>query len=369
MMRARAGRKVPGWAVLAVLAAGFSGVRTESAAAQAAPPVATGQTPPGFAELVEQVSASVVHVRVTGTPQAGPPPARPPGLSPQELDRFWRERRQVPPAWPPRRTGGTGFIIGKGGLIVTSSHVVDGAREVLVTLANKAQHQGTVIGRDARSDLALVRIQAQADLPAAALGDSDALRLGDWVLAIGNPFGLGATVIAGIVGAKGPNTGAGPYEDLIQTSIPLRNAGGPLFNMHGDVVGITTFAGSDTRGLALPINRAKRLLAQLESQGEVARGWLGVAIQAITPELARTLPDPKGVLVTSVLENGPGAQAGIQGGDVVAGFNDRDVVGVRELQGLVADTVPGAVVPVLVRRAGVEHVLQVKVGSMPARPE
>jgi serine protease Do len=370
------------------LGAGYSGGLTQQAgaqqsSAQQAAPVAvprSGAVPASFSELVERLSTSVVNIRVTKIEKAtgpfmGPGGESIPGL-PEELERFFRERQQQPPREFRQRGAGSGFVISKGGLIVTNNHVVEGAKEVLVTTANKDEYTAKVIGRDPKTDIALVKIEPKGDLPVATLGDSAQMKVGDWVLAIGNPFGLANTVTAGIVSAKGRAIGAGPYDDFIQTdaSINPGNSGGPLFNLRGEVVGIATaiLPYGQGIGFAVPVNLAKSLLPQLESKGEVTRGWLGVSIQGITPELAKglELSERKGALVADVTKDGPAAQAGVQRGDVIVKFNNQEVPEVHSLPTIVAGTEPGKQVPLAVRRDGKEVTLQVKVGKMPAeRPE
>ncbi|MFB3816263.1 MAG: Do family serine endopeptidase [Candidatus Methylomirabilales bacterium] len=355
----------------AALHAGLSGDFPAAAQQAGIPPaLARGAIPASFAELVEKLSTSVVNIRVTKAERSRGPFMGPGEVLPSEP----RERSLQAQEPRPRRGAGSGFIVNKSGLIVTNNHVVEGASEVLVILTSKEEHPAKVIGRDPKTDVALVKIEAKGDLPVAALGDSDALRVGDWVLAIGNPFGLANTVTAGIVSAKDRRIGAGPYDDFIQTdaSINPGNSGGPLFNLQGEVVGINTATRGQGIGFAVPVNLAKSLLPQLERTGQVTRGWLGVGIQGIGRDLARglELPDRKGALVTSVMKDGPAAQAGLKRGDVILKFNGRDIVEVDDLPAAVAGTTPDTQAAVLVRRDGKEQTVQVKVGTMPAeRPE
>jgi serine protease Do len=266
---------------------------------------------------------------------------------------------------------GSGFIIGQDGLIVTNNHVVEGAKEVTVTLATQEEFPAKIIGRDPKTDIALVRIQPKGRLPVAALGDSDRLRVGDWVMAIGNPFGLSNTVTAGIVSAKGRVIGAGPYDDFIQTdaSINPGNSGGPLFNLRGEVVGINTAIIPNGQGIgfAVPVNQVKSLLPQLETKGEVTRGYLGVNVQAITPELAKSLKlkDTKGALVADVTKGSPAEAAGLKRGDVITGYDGKEIADLHALPPLVAATPIGKEVPVTILRDGTEQTLQVKVGRLP----
>jgi len=228
------------------------------------------------------------------------------------------------PRGPQKSQGaGSGFIIRKDGLILTNNHVVENAQDISVTMSDKREYKAKLIGRDAKTDL-----------PAAPLGNSAALRVGDWVMAVGNPFGLSNTVTAGIVSAKGRTIGAGPYDDYIQTDAPINpgNSGGPLFNAAGEVVGINTAIFSQSGGnvgigFAVPINQAKALLPELETKGSVSRAWLGVSVQPMTPELARSLNIDKarGALVAEVVDNSPAEKAGIKRGDVIVAYDGKPV--------------------------------------------
>jgi len=370
--------------VVAALVAGLTlggllgpGVSRPATAQQpASPALARGAVPASFADLVEQFATSVVNIRVTKVEKVSGPFAWPgdlfPGVPdlPEGLERFFRDRQQRPREFR-QRGAGSGFIIGKDGLIVTNHHVVEGAEEVRVTLANKEEYTAKVIGRDPKTDLALVKIEPKGDLPVAKLGSSAELKVGDWVLAVGNPFGLANTVTAGIVSAKGRVLGAGPYDDFIQTdaSINPGNSGGPLFNLEGEVVGINTAILPQGQGIgfAVAIDLAKSLLPQLESTGSVTRGWLGVSVQALTPELAKGLhlEEATGVLVADVTAGSPAAEAGLRRGDVIVKFNGQAVTEARTLPAAVAAVEPGKEVTLTVRRDGREQTLQVKVGRMP----
>lgn len=243
-----------------------------------------------------------------------------------------------------QRSLGSGCIIDREGYIITNNHVIEKAQTIKVKLIDGKEYDATVVGRDPKTDLALIKIDAKNALPSAAFGDSDNLEIGDWVVAIGNPFGLETTVTAGIVSAKGRVIGAGPYDDFIQTdaSINPGNSGGPLFNLKGEVVGINTaiVSGGQGIGFAIPINMAKELLPQLKSKGKVTRGWLGVVIQKITPEIAKTfgLKETEGALVSDVTEDGPAEKAGIKRGDVIVSFNGKAIKEVDTLPKLVGAT-------------------------------
>ncbi len=256
------------------------------------------------------------------------------------------------------RSLGSGFIIDREGYILTNNHVVEKASSIKVKLSDDKEYDAKVIGRDAKTDIALIKIDAKHNLPVAAFGDSTKLEVGDWVVAIGNPFGLEQTVTAGIVSAKGRVIGAGPYDDFIQTdaSINPGNSGGPLFNLKGEVVGINTaiVSGGQGIGFAIPINVAKEMLAQLKSKGRVARGWLGVVIQKITPEIAKSfgLKESEGALVSDVMEQSPAEKAGIKRGDIIISFNEKKIKDMDMLPRLVGATEIGKQVKVGIIRDG-----------------
>jgi serine protease Do len=282
------------------------------------------------------------------------------------FDRFFGEQRR-----PRHRPSlGTGFIINTNGYIVTNNHVVEEAGEITVTLASKEEFEATLIGRDPKTDLALLRVDSSLPLPTVPFGDSENLEVGEWVLAIGNPFGLGHTVTAGIVSAKGRTIGAGPYDDFIQTdaSINPGNSGGPLFNMRGEVIGINTAIMRSGQGIgfAIPINMAKNVLSQLYDKGNVTRGWLGVAIQSISPEMlnAFKLDDANGALVSGIVTDAPADKAGLQQGDVIVGFHGSEVEDSSVLPGLVAVVAPGTTVDVEIIRDGQRMTIPVTLGEL-----
>jgi serine protease Do len=281
------------------------------------------------------------------------------------FDRFFSD---APPQ--ARQSLGSGFIIHPKGLILTNNHVIEEADQIKVTLKDEREFEAQVIGRDPKTDLALIKVESANDLPTVPLGDSDALRIGEWVLAIGNPFGLSHTVTAGIVSAKGRVIGAGQYDDFIQTdaSINPGNSGGPLFNTRGEVVGINTaiIAGGTGIGFATPINLVKELVPQLHDQGKVTRGWLGVMIQKVTPELARTfdLPQAQGALVADVIADSPAAQAGLQQGDIIVGFDSSDIQDMHELPRAVAKAEVGKQVAVRILRQGKAKTLSVTIAAL-----
>jgi serine protease Do len=347
------------------LGLGLASARLQPAAAVAALPA--GATAP-LADLADQLSPSVVNIKVTKVEKTGG--LLGPGM-PEWFERFFGGQLPDMPQERRQQGAGSGFIISKDGLIVTNNHVVEGATEVTVTLADKAEYAAKVIGRDPKTDLALLRITPKGSLPVVPLGDSDALRVGETVVAIGNPFGLNNTVTAGIVSAKGRVIGAGPYDDFIQTdaSINPGNSGGPLFNLRGEVVGVNTAIVPNGQGIgfAVPVNLLKSLLPQLESKGEVTRGYLGVQIQPITPELAKgmNLQDTKGALVAEVTKGSPAEAAGIKRGDVIVAFAGKEVAEMHNLPAMVAATPVGTEAPVTVLRDGKVQTLTVKIAAMP----
>jgi serine protease Do len=287
------------------------------------------------------------------------------------FERFFKEMPRMPEG---HRTqgAGSGVIISKDGYILTNNHVVEGAQEVTVTLADKQEYKAEVIGLDPKTDLAVLKIDAKKPLPAAALGNSENLKVGDWVVAIGNPFGLNHTVTSGIVSAKGRVIGAGPYDDFIQTdaSINPGNSGGPLFNMGGEVVGINTAIIPQGQGIgfAIPVNTAKPLIPQLVNDGEVTRGYLGVNIQSITPELAKALgvEDRKGALVADITPGSPAEKGGLKRGDIIVAYEGKDVTDHHVLPAMVAATPVDEKVTVTVLRDGKQRKLSVTVGKLPS---
>ena len=269
---------------------------------------------------------------------------------------------------------GSGFVVDPSGLVVTNNHVIAGADEITVTLQDNTVLKAHVVGHDDRTDLALLQVKTDRKLPAVAFGDSDKSRVGDWVLAIGNPFGLGGTVTAGIVSARGRDIQQGPYDDFIQTDAPINrgNSGGPLFSMDGAVVGINTAiyspsGGSIGIGFSIPSNEAKLVVDQLRRYGRARRGWIGVRVQAVTPDIAASLKQPgtDGALVAGVDAKGPAANAGLRPGDVILQFNGVPLHEMRTLPRTVAETAIGASVPVAILRAGRNETLHLTVAELP----
>src|SRR5579863_10423923 len=272
---------------------------------------------------------------------------------------------------------GSGFIIDPEGHIVTNNHVVGDASKVEVTLQDGTKYAAKIIGRDTRTDLAVLKIDADKPLPYVAFGNSDQAEIGDWVVAVGNPFGLGGTVTAGVVSARGRDIHAGQFDDFLQIDAPINrgNSGGPTFDLNGQVIGINTAiyspnGGSVGIGFAIPSNLAKTVVAQLKSGGKVSRGWLGVQIQEVTPAIAASLglKGEHGALVSVVTPNGPGAQAGLKQGDVILSFNGSEVTQLRDLPRLVAAVAPGSTGSLTVWRGGQSSELHVTLGEAPENP-
>ncbi len=328
--------------------------------------------PPDFATLAEQLRPAVVNISTAKTIKPRSPmhrgPRQPGGdLFEEFFERFFNE---IPQRARKERSLGTGFIISADGYILTNDHVVDGADEIQVKLADGRQFKGVVRGLDPKLDLALIKIEAGKDLPVAKLGNSDAVRIGEWVMAIGNPFGLEQTVTVGIVSAKGRVIGAGPYDDFIQTdaSINPGNSGGPLFNLRGEVIGINTAIVPNGQGIgfAIPVNMAKQIVPQLRDAGKVTRGWLGVVVQPMSEELAQSfeLDRPRGVLVSEVVKDSPAERAGLKRGDVILSFDGQAIDERNDLPKVVANARVGKSVKVVVFREGKEKELTVEVGKL-----
>jgi serine protease Do len=326
-----------------------------------------------FSRLAEKLKPAVVNISTTtvvkGQPFFGGRPS--PFGERDPFREFWEKffGGEIPRERETRSLG-SGVIINKEGYIVTNNHVVENAKEIVAMLHNKKDYKAEVVGRDKKTDLALIKIEAEEDLPVAPLGDSDELQVGEWVLAIGNPFGLAETVTAGIVSAKGRVIGAGPYDDFIQTdaSINPGNSGGPLFNFWGEVVGINTAIVEAGQGIgfAIPINMAKELLPQLKEKGRVTRGWLGVGIQKVTSELAESfgLKEAKGALVSQVFKDSPADKAGIRQGDVILEFDGKQIEEFGDLSRIVASTPVRKTVSIKVFRGGQVISLEATVAEM-----
>ena len=348
--------------------------------AGAAAPAAARAAPESFADLAEKLLPSVVNVsttqtvRPTGGERRGAPEFRlPPGSPFDEFREFFE--RQRPDQTPRRATSlGSGFVIEASGLVVTNNHVIADADEVTVILHDQTELKAKVLGRDSKTDLALLKVESSHKLVPVRWGDSEKTRVGDWVVAIGNPFGLGGSVTAGILSARGRNINAGPYDDFLQTdaSINRGNSGGPMFNIDGEVIGINTAIFSPTGGsvgigFAIPSSLAKPVIDQLREFGRTKRGWLGVRIQSVTDEIAQGLglSQASGALVASVSDGGPAAKAGVLAGDVILRFNGHDVGEMRRLPRMVAETKVGSTVPLEVWRKGERKRVSIVLGELP----
>jgi serine protease Do len=334
------------------------------------------ERPRSFADLVKKMKPSVINIRSTkivkhpGRGFWGPFGPKSPFrdfFGDEFFERFFGEN---PPREFPQNSLGSGFIIDERGYILTNNHVIEKADKIKVRLSDEQEFDAAVVGRDPKTDIALIKIETTNPLQAVTMGDSDKLQVGEWLIAIGNPFGLEHTVTAGIVSAKGRVIGSGPYDDFIQTdaSINPGNSGGPLINMRGEVVGISTaiIAGGTGIGFAIPINMAKQIVPQLKERGEVTRGWLGVMIQRVTPELAKQfgLETSEGALVAQVVEDSPAEKAGIKREDIIIEFDHKKIHKMSELPKIVANTQVGKQVEVKVIRQGREEKLKIEVGEL-----
>jgi serine protease Do len=359
---------------LAVAVIGFS-------SADLAGPVAAASLPPEtFADLAAKVTPAVVNISSTHHEAAGSsdeetmPFDFPPGSPFEQFFKHFREHRGN----QDMTALGSGFIIDPSGYIVTNDHVIDGATEIHATLASGKDYPAKLIGEDKKTDLALLKIDASAPLPYVTWGNSDAIRVGDWVLAVGNPFGLGGTVTTGIISARGRDIHSGPFDDFLQidASINRGNSGGPTFDLAGEVIGINSAiaspnGGSVGIGFAIPSNMAKPVIAALRERGRVDRGWIGVAIQEVTPEIAQSLglSEPTGALIASVQPDGPAAAAELQQGDVILSFDGQTVSETHELPRIVAATPAGKRVEVVIWREGARKAVNLTVAQMKDEPK
>jgi serine protease Do len=332
------------------------------------PPAAGRMIPETFSALAATSSEAVVNIRVEKSAE-GVPAAMPFDSLPFGDERFREYFGRGPESQPRRQAGlGTGFIIEKDGHIITNNHVVEGAEKIKVVLKDEREFDGEIIGRDPHTDLALIKVAAKGELPTVPLGSSADLSVGEWVVAIGNPFGLENTVTAGIVSAKGRVIGSGPYDDFIQTdaSINPGNSGGPLLNLSGEVVGVNTaiLAQGHGIGFAIPIDMAKTIVAQLKETGAVTRGWLGVSVQDLKGDLAHYygVEERGGVLVAEVVDGEPADKAGIKTKDIILKVNDEKISSSRELTTKTAGLAVGDKARITVLRGGEELTLPVTVG-------
>ena len=348
---------------------------SEATASTASALSETPMVPANFSELAEKVKPGVVNIQVVkkiknvgfGSPNL---PGNPFGGQTPFGEYFGRFFGGDMPRSFEQKGVGSGFVMSREGFILTNNHVVEEADQIKVKLANGKAYEGKVVGRDPKTDLALVKIDGAPDLHALTLGDSENLKVGSWVVAVGSPFGLEQTVTAGIVSAKGRVIGSGPYDNFIQTdaSINPGNSGGPLINMKGEVVGINTAIVAEGQGIgfAIPVDMAKDIAHQLQDKGHVTRGWLGVSIQQMTPELAKSfgMKEEKGALVSQVFPSSPAEKAGIEKGDVIVAFDGKEVADSKDLPRLVASTPVGKTVAVKLSREGKVVERQVRVSEM-----
>jgi serine protease Do len=331
--------------------------------------------PTRFADLADKVKGSVVNISTTQVVEGNPlmpflGPDSPFGdfFGPNIPKKFFGNR---PQGKMKTHALGSGFVISKEGLIITNNHVVEKATEIKIKLMSGKEYDAKLVGKDPKTDLALIQVAPDKDFPEPeVLGDSDAMRVGDRVMAVGNPFGLGHTVTTGIISAKSRILGAGPYDDFLQTDAAINpgNSGGPLFNMDGKVIGINTAIVAQGQGIgfAIPVNMAKELLPQLK-KGKVVRGWIGIMIQDITPELAKSfgIKNDKGVLVSDIVKGSPAEKAGLMRGDVILRFEDKEIENAHKLSQLAAVTPPDTPVKIGLLRNGKEETISLKVGTMP----
>jgi serine protease Do len=334
-------------------------------------PAAARPAPDSFAPLAARLLPTVVNISTSQTlkaPPRGAVPQLPPGSPLEDLFKNFLGPKQGRPRHV--TSLGSGFIIDPSGFIVTNNHVIENSEQITVSLQDGTEMPARLVGRDAKTDIALLKVSPKKPLPATRFGDSDKAQIGDWVIAIGDPFGIGSTVTAGIVSARNRNINAGPYDDFIQTDAPINrgNSGGPLFNMDGDVIGInsaifTPSGGSIGIGFAIPANLAREVTGQLRQFGVARRGWIGVRIQQVTAEIAEGmgLPSRQGALVADVTKGGPAARAGLVNGDLITSFDGKSVPDDRALPRIVADTPIGKTVNIDVLRRGRKQTMHITV--------
>jgi serine protease Do len=365
---------------------------------QAAPAAPQTMTSPvaliqqqSFAPLVKKVLPAVVNISVSQKgngeamaeePELAPSPGFPNSPFDEFLRRFFEQQNQggqrhlfpqIPGGEGKRIALGSGFIVDPSGYVVTNNHVVGDAGKVEITLQDNSKYTAKIVGRDPKTDIAVLKIKADKQLPYVTFGDSSAAQVGDWVMAVGNPFGLGGTVTTGIISARGRDIHSGPFDDFLQIDAPINrgNSGGPTFNLEGEVIGINTAiyspnGGSVGIGFAVPSTAAKTIVAQLEQHGKISRGWLGVQIQEVTPAIAASLglQGEHGALVAVVTPDSPGAKAGLKQGDVILSFNGSEVDHLRDLPRLVAATAPESAATMTVWRNGQKLQLQATVAEL-----
>lgn len=326
-----------------------------------------------FADLAEASLPAVVNISTTQTVTAREQPELPPGTPFEDFFKDFFERNRDGQQPQQSSSLGSGFVVDPSGIIVTNNHVIAGADEIIVRFQDDSELPAVLLGRDPKTDLAVLKVESSTPLPFLKLGDSEAIRVGDWVIAIGNPFGLGGSVSAGIISARARDIRSGPYDDYLQTDAAINkgNSGGPMLNMSGEVIGVNSAIFSPTGGsvgigFAVPMALAGPILSQLQEFGETKRGWLGVHIQTVTEEIAESLDleDAHGALVASVAAGGPADVAGIRDKDVILSFDGNDIDKVRQLPRIVAETRIGAEVDVIIWRDGSKQAVKVKVARL-----
>jgi serine protease Do len=372
-------KRSPSVAVVLALALGIgggwlaSGHAQPKAAPSQTPPVAASQNSGSFAKLAEAVKPAVINVssQVKATPSR---PQRERGERDDPAEEFYRRFfGGEAPDRTPRRGVGSGVIIDPSGIALTNAHVVDGATTLEVVTLDGAKHKARILGADKKTDLAVLQLENGGKaFPYVPLGDSDETQVGDWVIAIGSPFGLQSTVTSGIISAKARQIGAGPYDDFLQTDAAINpgNSGGPLVNMRGEVVGINTaiVRGGSGIGFAIPSNMARRVATELRASGKVTRGWLGVSLQPLTTDLAESfgVKDAKGALVSDVAADGPAARAGLKSGDIIVEFNGKKVDDPGALARAVGQAKPGETGKLTLWRDRQQKTFELKLGELPA---
>ncbi len=357
--------------------------------------VPDGGLPTSFADVVERVGPAVVNVQVSKKVASGMPNGLMPDQLPEGMreffERFFGEdmlRRFGPPDQrgeprvPQRQREmvgvGSGFIISPDGYVVTNNHVVEGADQVTVSMLDRKEYEAKVVGTDPKTDLALLKIDSRDKFPYVTWGDSNEARVGDWVIAVGNPFGLGHSVTTGIISARGRTIGAGPYDDFLQISAPINrgNSGGPTFNIKGEVIGVNTAifspsGGSIGIGFAIPSDMAQYVIGQLKEHGRVERGWLGVMIQDVNEDMAASLnlPREQGAIIAQVTPDGPAAKAGLRQGDVILEVNGQAIDEMRQLPRVIAEIRPGSTAELTIWRQGRKQTVRAKIGEYPEQQQ
>jgi len=336
-------------------------------------PVATKDIPtskvnglPSFAELIKKLKPSVVNISTTNKVKM-----RSPLEQGHPFEEYFKKFFDVPEREFNQKGLGSGFIISEDGYVVTNNHVIDKADDIEIILEDGEKYAAIIIGKDPKTDLALLKIESENPLPYVEFGDSDSSEIGDWVIAIGNPFGLGHTVTAGIISAKERILGIGKYDDFIQTDAPINpgNSGGPLFNLKGEVVGVNTaiIARGQGLGFSIPVNLTKHIIDQIKDSGKVVRGWLGISIQKVTSEIADVIgvKEGQGVLVSDVVKESPAKKGGLIRGDIIMEYNGEKIKEVSDLTGKVALTAPGKVAKLKIIRESKTREINITIGEFP----